>query len=639
MLAWTRTKLDRNRKGVLTQSLLFFALACLTFAQIADGSLEQTRALSVRDIGVPVCSVNWVRLHPGRAGQDTPCLYATMGQTGDNLFVLQINPQTGRYHQFVADVPGSNFPTATLLTRRGTLYIGAAYSGHLFCFDPVRGMLNDLGAIHPGKATFPCRLDEDQEGRVWIGSYGTADLTCYDAVEGMFIRYGRMDGVDMYNYPLVNKDGTVACLIRMTRPHVVVLDPETGEKRGVGPVVTKGEGHLDLTSGEDGWLYISSSEGHFRIEGMKAIPVQAVPRSKPAPTLPDGSTFAFADADEQLYRRLQVTSPEGSTRIHKLDYGASGSDVFCLHTGPDGCLYGSSYLPLHLFRYDPTRGDLVDLGRCSASTGEAYSMADYRGRVYISSYPGARVSVYDPGAPYNFGDQAGDNPRDLGRIDDISYRPRSTLAGPLGRVWLASLPDYGMWGGPLSYYDPETSEKKAYYRIVGDGSCYTLAHLEDQQLIVVGTNIAGGSGTQPKVDQAVLFLWDYRAEKKVWTGTLDRKVTAFNGLLVGPDGRLYGTAEDNLNTPVLFVFDPTSREFVAWTAIPRGAPLDLGLQNGPDGKIYGFTRSCIYRVDPGSLAVEVIVSDNEGFTVPGPIVGKDIYFATGHQLRAAQIFK
>jgi hypothetical protein len=455
----------------------------------------------------------------------------------------------------------------------------------------------------------------------------------------MFIRYDRMDEVDMYNYPLVNKDGTVACLIRMTRPHVVALDPETGERRNIGPVVTKGKGHLDLIKGKNGWLYITSSEGDFRIEGMKTIPVQAVPESKSSPTLPDVSTFAFADSDEQLYRKLQITSPEGKTRIHDLDYKASGSDVFCLHTGPDGCLYGSSYLPLHLFRYDPTNESLIDLGRCSASTGEAYSMANYQDCIYISSYPGARISVYDPGKPYHFGNKDGDNPCDLGRIDDISYRPRSTLAGPLGRVWFASLPDYGMWGGPLSYYDSETGEKKAYYRISGDGSCYTLAHIEDQRLIAVGTNIAGGSGTQPKVEQAVLFLWDYRAEKKVWTGTLDCKVTAFNALLVGPDKRLYGTARNNLNTPVLFVFDPKSREFVALTALPQGEPLDLGLQKGPDDKIYGFTRSCIYQVDPDSFTLKVITSDDKGFSVAGPILGQDIYFATGHLLRSARIFK
>src|SRR5262249_53910726 len=150
-------------------------------------------------------------------------------------------------------------------------------------------------------------------------------------------------------------------------------------------------------------------------------------------------------------------------------YQAAGTALYYVHLGLDHCIYGSSILPEHLFRHNPNDGELIDLGPCSRSTGEAYSMANLDERMYISSYPAARLSVYDPSQGYRFGEEPGDNPRDLGRIDDISYRPRSTLAGPLGRVWLASVPDYGMWGGPLSYYDPRTGEKKAYYRIVGDG--------------------------------------------------------------------------------------------------------------------------------------------------------------------------
>ena len=414
---------------------IFVVLACVAICGMTEGKSEEARTKQIRDIGIPVQSVNWVRLHPGKNAQDSPCLYATMGQTADNLFVLQINPETGEFRQFVADVRRSNFPTATLLSRSGKLYIGAAYSGHLLCFDPKREVLEDLGEIHPGKATFPCRLDEDEKGRIWIGSYGTADLTCYDTREGKFTRYGRMDEVDMYNYPLVNKDGKVACLIRMTQPHVVVFDPETTNKEIAGPVIPKGKGSLDLVKGKDGWLYITSTKGNFRIEGMQAIPVEVVPKSQPDPALSDGSTFAFADSAEQIYRKLTISRPDGQIRVYKLDYKASGSDIFYIHAGPDGCIYGSSYLPLHLFRYDPVNGDLVDLGRCSASTGEAYSMANYKGSIYISSYPGARVSIYDPGKPYNFGNKEGDNPRDLGGltifliVHGLHWRVRWNVSG------------------------------------------------------------------------------------------------------------------------------------------------------------------------------------------------------------------
>ena len=123
------------------------------------------------------------------------------------------------------------------------------------------------------------------------------------------------------------------------------------------------------------------------------------------------------------------------------------------------------------------------------------------------------------------------------------------------------MPDYGRWGGPLSYYCPATGEKKAYYRIVGDASCSSLAYLANERLIAVGTSIHGGSGTQPKVKQAVLFLWDHEKEEKVWEGTPDRPVDTFNALVAGPDGRLYGTIVGS-GGPELFAFDPKQRKFV-----------------------------------------------------------------------------
>ena len=161
-------------------------------------------------------------------------------------------------------------------------------------------------------------------------------------------------------------------------------------------------------------------------------------------------------------------------------------------------------MPLAFSPYDPRDRSLRDLGKCSLSDGEAYSMANLDGKLYICSYPAARLSVYDPNLPYHFDPAEHDNPRDVGRMDEISYRPRSMLTGPLGRAWIASVPDYGMWGGPLSWYDPSTGRRGSYHRTWGDGSCHTLAHLERQRLIATGTSVHGGSGTQPRVEQAAL---------------------------------------------------------------------------------------------------------------------------------------
>jgi len=140
----------------------------------------------------------------------------------------------------------------------------------------------------------------------------------------------------------------------MTRPHCVVFDTRTNEKRVVGPVTTKNEDTFALIKGPGGRVYIKSSKGNFRIEGFNAIRVETVPEPEPISS-PSGMSFSFTDAGQQLYRTLEVKLPNGAVKLFDLDYEAAGNDIFCLHRGPDNLVYGSSILPEHLFRYDPHR--------------------------------------------------------------------------------------------------------------------------------------------------------------------------------------------------------------------------------------------------------------------------------------------
>jgi outer membrane protein assembly factor BamB len=356
-----------------------------------------------RTIGVPVKSVNWVKTHFGLNADKQPRIYITMGQQGDNFFVVEVDPETGATKQYLGTIKNSNYPTATLMSRSGMLYVGASYAGHLYRFDPQKEVLEDLGAINQGKVEFPCAIDEDRAGRVWIGSYGTADLTAFDPKTGEFQRFGRMDDVDMYNYPMVNADGLICNKIMMTKPKCVVLDPKTGRKEVVGPVETKGQDTLDLRKDAQGWVHIVSSLGNFKIQGFKAVPEKQAPPAPAKAPFENIKDVRFVGPEAEPYKQLEVQLVTGDTRTLDLNLELSGTDIFYIHVGPDNLIYGSSILPLHLFRYNPGTGELIDLGKASSAGGEAYSMANLDGKIYISAYTGATLSVYDPAKPYAFG--------------------------------------------------------------------------------------------------------------------------------------------------------------------------------------------------------------------------------------------
>ena len=359
--------------------------------------------------------------------------------------------------------------------------------------------------------------------------------------------------------------------------------PRRAKNGTAGPVVNKGEGRVALTKGPEGKLYVVSSEGTFRIDGLAAAEVDGIPKRESALAKKPAMTFRFTDAAEQVYRTLEVKTPDGKTHTHTLDYEAAGSRIFCLHAGPDGCVYGSSYLPLHLFRYDPRDDSLVDLGRCSSASRRGLLHGERRRPDRHLLVPGRQNLRLRSGEALSLRDRSQKPTRATSAAStNISYRPHTTLAGPDGRAWVASTPDYGRWGGPLSWLCPKTGRRHAYYRIAGDASCHSLAYLPKQDLLAVGTSIGGGTGTRPKVDQAVVFLWDRKAEKKVWEGTFEDQVRSINMLLTTPDGHLVGTFLGSKSG--LFFFNPESREFEKTLALPGGRPLDNGLQIGPRRK-------------------------------------------------------
>jgi len=616
---------------------------------------------TARELGVPVKALNWVRLHCGQARDGRPLLLANMGQDAGGLFVCDIDLETGHCEQHMVGLETARFPTASFLSpTSGVLYVGSAYAGHLHRYDPNlppgQRHLEDLGPIDPELACFPCRIDEAPDGTIYIGAYNGCSLTRFDPQTGEFTRLGRMDETDMYFYPQCGADGTVAGLVRVCNPHVVVIDPQTGEHRTVGPVIdTDALGKsgldasaIDLVKGADGLLYLKSPLGNLRLQGMEGIPVDEVPEAQPAATLPDGSSVKLLDGKSFESRTIGIEHPDGSSRSIRLDWEGFGTDIYLVHEGPDGRIYGSSILPEHLFSCDLDGSNMVDHGQCSMSGGEAYSMGNLDGILYIASYPEARISIYDPAKPYRFGEEEGANPRDIGRLDNVAFRPRAMVAGPAGKVWIGSVPDYGMWGGTLAWYDPATGEHNSHRHIVPDCSVTALDWLPELNNILVGTAIAGGSGTQPKAKLAAFVLWDPQRDEAIWTGDLG--IENLEGVIdvkACGDGKAYVVVtqlpaqEGGELTGHLMLIDVPNRcvldrsQFTSDT----GWPLEMALRNGPGGAIYGACIPYFYRIVPGTAQRETVwgvpFGDEANYIrVSGPIIGNTYYFATGHRLRA-----
>ncbi|MFI5357130.1 MAG: hypothetical protein ACHQ4G_07330, partial [Opitutales bacterium] len=602
--------------------------------------------LPPRDLGIPVKGVSWARLHPGRTADGRASLLASMSQNHGGLFVLDIDLATGHCAQFpVHDREHSTFSAASfrsLLT--GILYIVSGWDGHLHCFDANRPDcgLEDLGRIYeaPGDIA-PLGINEGPDGVLWIGTYPGASLTKYNPATGRFTHFGRKDDVDNYLYPLAGDDGSLAGIVKFGRSHLLVFDPKTGEHREVGPSVTDPTDKaqfLKFYKGTDRRLYLDTHAGQFRVDGLNLTPVNELPAPLPgihatyqhayqAPAeLPGGWTAHFLDDGINgvgTPRRVLLShrDPLVPSRELRLDWVGGGSNLHLIGVGPDGNLYGSSYMPNRLFRASPDGAAIADLGEHTFAGGEAYAFAALDGKIYLGSYPESRLSVYDPRKPLRFGTEPADNPRDLGRLDAIGFRPNVLLTTPDGRLWMGSSPDYGLYGGPLAWYNPRTGERKSHRVVRADLSPASGLYLPDLKQILLGLSIEPGTGmpVKPGLLHGAFALWDPARDELVWSGDLGLdELACVTSFAPAPDGLVYALVGrgDHILTagapeirPRIVLLDPAKRTAVAAAWLPEDfGPLSWhgyhSLRGGPKGTVYGVTGYCVFRLKPGTCEAE-----------------------------------
>jgi hypothetical protein len=251
---------------------------------------------------------------------------------------------------------------------------------------------------------------------------------------------------------------------------------------------------------------------------------------------------------------------------------------------------------------------------------------------------------WDPAVPMRFRFGPGDNPRQLGRMDLVAYRARDMIAGPAGKVWVASMPDYGMWGGTLSWYDPARDTFGGAHRhILPDCSPIAITHLPESDRLVIGFCIYGGSGTVPRADRAGFALWDPVADRKVWVGDLGMHIIGVMDVESAGNGLAYAIVHPAPETTLkaeLMLIDFTKQQIVSRAPVAdiAGWPLEVSFQRD-DHYVYGATRESIYRVPLGTTEIEILwrTGREDGPTSGGALVNGRYFFGCLEKLRSVRV--
>ncbi len=608
---------------------LSFILSTLLFTSVA---LSSGPSLAFRLIGAPVKEgISWGSyVGPGKTGKlDT--IYIVLGRYQESVSLLAFHPDTGEIRQYDGPLPGEMGSWGFAIDQENRIYLGTYYGAHLLRFDPKTERWEDLGRPAGESESFICALTTAPDGRIWGGTFPSAKLFSFDPKTGETKSFGRMDEKEFYCYPTAGGDGLIYCAIRFAKTDIVVFDPIKETKWSLLPSEERTSGWLSLTRGEDGKVYAKLPSGKwFRIhEGKTLLEVSESQIPFPKRGLPDGRQFHVVDS--QL---LKIQNP--LTKEEKeisLRHQASGAFLFMVRSGPDGKIYGSSMLPLRLFVFDPSDRSLTNLGRASHASGQVYSMGSYGGKLYLCSYPSARLSVYDPKRPLRFGDGEDANPRDLGPMGEGQDRPRAMVVGPHEKLYIGTYPDYGLHGGAISVYDPKKNERRVYRNVIPNQSIASLTYIEKLDLIAAGSSVRGGGGTRALEKEAKLMLWDPKEEKKVFETIPVPEARTILSLATIPDGLVYGVTDSER----VFIFDPEKREVKGVFDLGLKKPIDVSLQMGPDGLLYGLTQEMIFYIEPGREKVSPMAKPPVPITSGMAILGRAIYFGSHSNLYEFEI--
>ena len=242
---------------------------------------------------------------------------------------------------------------------------------------------------------------------------------------------------------------------------------------------------------------------------------------------------------------------------------------------------------------------------------------------YYGTYVGAVMYRFDPTKPVLLNQ----NPEMVYDIKNEQDRPFAITSGN-NKVFVGTVPDYGVLGGTLAIYDEATDTWSQYNNVVEDQSIIGLAYKDG--LLYGSTTVWGGLGSEPTAKQAKIFIWDVDKNIKVDEFTLDipgiDEVPRMIGeIAFGPDGLLWGIVDGTI-----FAINVDTKEIVKSKLIypslyntSKWKAYDL--RWSPDGMIYTTLSRKILVIDPETLQYKVIES---GF-VNDMTLGMDgsIYYA------------
>jgi outer membrane protein assembly factor BamB len=598
-------------------------IALLLFATVAYGQPPGSFELIADYHGIGGLFGTAIGSGPTPGSQRLYASYAYWHKTFD---VLSIDPDSGNAVVFHNPVAGEDGAYGIAAGADGNIYLGTQPDAHFLKLDPKQGTFVDLG--QPSKTEqyiFDMALGSDN--RLYGVTFPNAKLVRYDPATGTLEDLGRLDPTEKYARWIVSSsDGFLYVAIGTSKCNIAVYEIRTGQHREILPPDAQVAGSSRLYRGRDGNIYGAFGGRLFQINHWTATDMKrtALPPAATANILRDGRALSLTEDEGKP--KLAITKPTIQKAVeHPLAYQGQSLSLYRIAFGPDGLLYGSSVLPLHLIQFNVSGHSFKEIGNLGA--GEVYTFLSHGQWLLLGAYAGlSPLMEYQPGVPFHPAAASG-NPLLIAPQGIVpSWRPMAMIDGPNGDVYIGSGAGYGQLEAPLLTVNPEKNFVQTY-AVVRDQSIASLATWHD--VVIGGTTVAGGGGSHSTQTSAKLFLWNPKTRQKEFEQDPVPGKTAITDLIAAPNNLIYGVAGDTL-----FEFNPNTRKITGRRSLPFSEAIYNSVIVDKAGTIWGLAKEGIFTVDTRTLKVQLV--DRSPVPITGGFAMHDgkIYFIAGSSVYA-----
>lgn len=535
-----------------------------------------------------------------------------------------------------------------VVSSTGTVYIGASGDRSLWVYNPTTHQIRNAGAIGPSNTQI-FGMTAGPDGTVYVGTYPEARVHQYDPATDQITDLGRASATELYAQGMAYDPDTDSLFVGVG-----------GQKASIWRWSDAGHGELTRLTTE---ATSPGLEAETRLMNMSVINGRIYVRTKNValfvvqtdgtvdywnqgeravygyrffahPTDPNLVLYGFGDkiyyydvaarstrvafdgvagylgdmawvdvpGDDPQWPGLSIYGAEvaGVVRLN-LETGAierhednfsQPTVIQSIFTGPDNTMWASGFQS-GLARIGTDPEDLYP----TINQGQFESGLTLGSKLYLGGYGNAEFKVLDTTNPdavpqglFNGHDEGQDRPFAM------AWNPE------LNQIYLGTVATYGATQGGFAVYDVASGAHQWYTtEIVEDQSVISVMYNPHDGLVYIGTTLDGGLASDPSGQtEARLIVWDPVTQQTVRDIVPVAGKEGISGLVVGPDQKVWGIAEN-----VLFTLDPATGQVdftqqLAVAAYPKNATTWrwADLQVSPiDNNVYATVRNKLFMID------------------------------------------